>query len=513
MRYIIMADGKGKRWGKGTPKHLIEIKGETLLSRTVRLLKENNIVDIYITSHDPRYNIEETIRYEPVNNVLEVDRFYSCREIWTDEVCFLYGDVYYTEEAMKTIVETETEDFEFFGRFGQRKEFVKNNGEIFAIKVTNTKKFGNACLFVRVEEEKGNLRGIGWDVYKTLLEIPYKELYLKGHFTQLNDKTEDFDTPEELEKWLNAKKTIAFYIRNIYMGGTEKSMLELIKRIYPKYNIYVCFNGECDIEIALELSKYADIYNINYKNIKCDTCVYVTLYGKKVKIDADKYIQWIHTSMEEVSVEQTPRENIDVFVAVSKEASIQYKNKYNRDSIVIYNEISDNIKELMQDKIKIKKAGLNLVTIARISPEKGFERIYEMAKRLKENNTDFVWYIVGESKNRTYFKMIKEMFKDMPECIFVGNKYNPYPYLKNADYGVMLSTRESYCLFVTECRSLNIPLIVSNWRGVGEQIIEGKNGYIVDMDLNNLDIDKIVKKQLKPINKISSEYKKWEAIL
>ena len=59
MKYIIMADGEGKRWGnyKNVPKHLITIEGETILARTLRLLQENNIPkqDIWVTSSDPRY--------------------------------------------------------------------------------------------------------------------------------------------------------------------------------------------------------------------------------------------------------------------------------------------------------------------------------------------------------------------------------------------------------------------------------------------------------------------------
>ena len=60
MKYIIMADGKGTRWNNyhNIPKHLIEIGGETLLARTVRLLRENDArADIVITSHDPRYEV------------------------------------------------------------------------------------------------------------------------------------------------------------------------------------------------------------------------------------------------------------------------------------------------------------------------------------------------------------------------------------------------------------------------------------------------------------------------
>lgn len=47
MKYIIMADGEGKRWGnyKGVPKHLITVEGETILERTIRLLRGRGIAD------------------------------------------------------------------------------------------------------------------------------------------------------------------------------------------------------------------------------------------------------------------------------------------------------------------------------------------------------------------------------------------------------------------------------------------------------------------------------------
>ena len=44
MKYIIMADGKGTRWNNynDIPKHFIKMDGETLLERTVRLLREKD---------------------------------------------------------------------------------------------------------------------------------------------------------------------------------------------------------------------------------------------------------------------------------------------------------------------------------------------------------------------------------------------------------------------------------------------------------------------------------------
>ena len=101
MKYIIMADGKGTRWNNynNIPKHFIEVNGETLLARTVRLLHTyDKDCEVIITSHDSRYDVEGATRYEPKDNVLEIDRF--TRELVEDDVCFLYGDTYYSDDAM-----------------------------------------------------------------------------------------------------------------------------------------------------------------------------------------------------------------------------------------------------------------------------------------------------------------------------------------------------------------------------------------------------------------------------
>lgn len=78
MRYVIMADGKMTRWASsyGVPKHLLPIGDEALLGRLVRQIRENDPdAEVIVTSHDPRYGDYGATRYEPQNNVLEIDRF------------------------------------------------------------------------------------------------------------------------------------------------------------------------------------------------------------------------------------------------------------------------------------------------------------------------------------------------------------------------------------------------------------------------------------------------------
>lgn len=99
----------------GIPKHLVKINGESILARTIRLLQENGIEDIIITSQDKRYDFKNTIRIPQTDRDCEIDRFEESVLKNITEVCYIYGDVYYTEEAIKTIINTGQQGIHFFG--------------------------------------------------------------------------------------------------------------------------------------------------------------------------------------------------------------------------------------------------------------------------------------------------------------------------------------------------------------------------------------------------------------
>jgi len=93
MKYVIMADGKGKRWNNydNIPKHFVVVNGEMVIARVVRLIRKfDKDADVIITSHDPRYEIEGARRYEPKNNVLEIDRF---TEELIEIICVFFTEI------------------------------------------------------------------------------------------------------------------------------------------------------------------------------------------------------------------------------------------------------------------------------------------------------------------------------------------------------------------------------------------------------------------------------------
>lgn len=190
MKYIIMADGKESRWNnfQGIHKWQIKVGHQTLLERTCGLLHSfDSSATIIITSHDPSLQIEGATRHEPAHNVLEVDRFTA--ELIAPDVCFLYGDCYYSEDALRQVIRTETDSVLFFG----------NKKKIFAVKVHDAALFAQHVQRVRQLFLNGQIREcIGWEVYHSLQGMQLENRQIGMNYICIEDGTRDFNAPEDL---------------------------------------------------------------------------------------------------------------------------------------------------------------------------------------------------------------------------------------------------------------------------------------------------------------------------
>lgn len=191
MQAIIMCAGKADRWNNylGVRKQEIKINGEKLIDRTIRLLRENGIKDILITTHKDskpfNVNVGQIINYWDY----EIERFIPVN----DKAIYLYGDVYYTVEAMRAIVR---EDYVFFGRTHESNMTGKNYRELFAVKCDGQKlqKYVKRVIDLYI---KGKInRCIGWELYDAYNESEPTQVY------ETDDMTEDFDTPEDYEEYI-----------------------------------------------------------------------------------------------------------------------------------------------------------------------------------------------------------------------------------------------------------------------------------------------------------------------
>lgn len=214
-RALIICAGEATRWGNylDTPKHLIEIEGEKILHRSVRLLKENGIDDIHVISKDdPRYKVEGANQFiaelNPKN--ADADKLLSSQKLWekADRILIIYGDCYYTEEAMKTIVESKEKDWHIFCRPDASAITGTPWGEIFCYSFYR-KDFDlikNGLHHVAGLHQKGLLKRCGgWELYRHLLGRPDANLRIHkmgDHYTKIDDWTDDFDYPKDYDSWI-----------------------------------------------------------------------------------------------------------------------------------------------------------------------------------------------------------------------------------------------------------------------------------------------------------------------
>lgn len=302
--------------------------------------------------------------------------------------------------------------------------------------------------------------------------------------------------------------TVCIYVPRIWLNGTYRAILGLVKNINNKCNITIMYSdlNKNDQLLLDELSNYVVVEQ--YKGeCKYDVCISAALTNPPMGIRADKYIQWFHSDVAMLNTNFTPDKRFSEYVVVSDYAKSTTDAYYGIDCKVIHCDINvDNQDDDINDDCEYD---LKLVTASRIHPDKGFDKAFKLATLLRSRGVKFKWYILGHSVGNLYSMRVKEQFKEYDEVVFIHGNSNPYPYIKWADYGVLFSKRETWGLFINECLYLTTPVIVNDIPVIHEQVIHGENGYIFN---DNIDVDIIMNIPTVEYNN-KEHYTKWFPIL
>ena len=127
-----------------------------------------------------------------------------------------------------------------------------------------------------------------------------------------------------------------------------------------------------------------------------------------------------------------------------------------------------------------------IVSIGRLSEQKGFDYAVDAAKFLKGEGLAFCWYVLGEGPLRKSLEDQAEKNGVEDVIKFIGIRSNPYPYIKNADLYVMPSRYEGKSIALDEAKILCKPIVVTNYPSVGDAIVDGKDGLVVDIDAKEI---------------------------
>lgn len=274
------------------------------------------------------------------------------------------------------------------------------------------------------------------------------------------------------------------------------SMNTMVGKAIKKANI----NSSLKIyDIALK-HIYSSVFNKKY-DLAIDFYGYGSFTTAIVadKVNASKKVTWLHDA--KMSWIKNVEEYFDKYnkiFCVSKSVKVSFDKLYpqiDNKSEVFYNLIDKtNIIRKSTEFVphNFKKNKFNIVSVGRLTEQKGFDIALESAKILKNRGLNFQWFVVGEGRDRK--KLEKKMRKLNLNnfFFFLGQRANPYPYIKNGNVFVLPSRHEGYGLAVLEARILKKPVIVSNIPVYKEQIINNKNGLISELNAEDLS-NKIMK--------------------
>lgn len=284
---------------------------------------------------------------------------------------------------------------------------------------------------------------------------------------------------------MKRKKIILYHTNPLQFGGVDTFDYNFCKKMRDKYNILFLYKeGNLDtIKRLQKLNIEVEKYNKN-KRYVCDICLLASAWGgypETVIAKTGRYIQMIHADYikaKDTGFVYEKWNKTTEHVAVGKHITSVFKNLYPNEKVTtIYNILDDK-----QDTHHI----LKLISATRVSKEKGYSRMLKLAQVLKANNIKFRWIIF------TDLKLYQQKPFDMEEIVYLKPSHDIFDYIAEADYGVQLSDTEGYCYFVNECLQYGTPVISTNYPSSYESIEDGVNGYLLDMDLSNLDINKIV---------------------
>ena len=309
-------------------------------------------------------------------------------------------------------------------------------------------------------------------------------------------------------------KKIVFGITGLTLGGAERVLVDLANELSEteEYEITVFTiygQGELEKQLSKKVilkSIYKDSYN-QLSKIKQKLFIPISILIGKNKIykkyiknkydreiaflegpitriyacgkDKEKKIAWVHNDISQVfgtGLKAKLKRKIDeklykkfsklIFVSKSNvESFIQTYPNNKSEKEVIYNYIdSKQVLKKAEDKTEIKfdTNKINLVTVARLVPQKALDRLIKVHAKLIRNGIKHNIYVIGDGPEKEKLQDLINKNNCGETFKLLGKKENPYPYMKKADYICLLSEFEGYGMVLEEAKILNKYILITD---------------------------------------------------
>lgn len=313
----------------------------------------------------------------------------------------------------------------------------------------------------------------------TKFEIDVFCLQRTGEFEKYFKKCNILKSKVELETFISLsvvfknysffKKIVSlvYYLKRKILKSTKEKVYSKVANKICKKNKYDCVLAFQE-GLATDFARYTPVKN-KIAWVRCD----YSRYYKMVNVD-ETAIYSSYNSIVCVS-EYTAKIFVDYLPLVKNKVHAIH-NIIDFESIIL-----DSKKEI--DDTRFDNSCFTMVSIGRIDPVKQFSKIPYIAYELKKCGCIFKWYIVGDGGKEKEEVVNKITELNVSDCvIMLGAKENPYPYIKNSNILVCLSSSEACPNVINEAKILHKPVVSNCFSSVYEFIEHNFNGVICEID-------------------------------
>ena len=266
-----------------------------------------------------------------------------------------------------------------------------------------------------------------------------------------------------------------FYFHTLNsIGGIETFFYQLAKKYGKDFDITIFYRNADPAQIR-RLSQYARLRKYRDGRVLHAKRAFVCFNTDIMdSIEADEYYQMLHGEYTKLGVYPQTHPKITKWISVSEVVRDAYKKGKGEDSIVSHNPYTP---------VKPRKV-LNLVSATRLTSDKGWNRMCVLADALDRSGVPFQWTVYTDAKKAVTNQSIT----------LKPPRLDVVDFMADADYYVQLSDAEGYCYSVVEALSVGTPVIVTDFSVAHEiGVVNGKNGWILPMSMENLPIVEIYK--------------------
>lgn len=336
------------------------------------------------------------------------------------------------------------------------------------------------------------------------------------------------------------KKKILFLIDMLRGGGAEKVLTDIVKYLdKDKFDITVIsvFDGGKYVEDVKKYTKYDYIFP-EYRSNSCLSKIINSLKYRTAKFMLrrvkpkilykyainDKYdyevsflegyssiivsgstnekakkIAWIHTDLiknpwsKDYFKYQSEKDmylKFNKIMCVSEDVKKSFEEKFNiqNNVYVQYNPIDENlIKYKSKEELDIERTNKFLITtIGRLEPQKSYDRLLRVHKKLIDLGYDYELWIIGEGSEKGRLEKYIMNNNLNSSVKLLGFKKNPYKYLSVSDLFVCSSLIEGFSTVATEATILGVPIVTTDCSGMKELLGNSEYGVITENDENQL---------------------------